>query len=46
MNIKKLIASVVIALGAWMSVGATQAQTYYDFSTTVSGANKHSIATV
>ena len=32
MNIKKLIASVVIALGAWMSVGVAQAQTNYDFS--------------
>lgn len=33
MNIKKLIAAVVFALGAWMSVGAVQAQTTnYDFS--------------
>ena len=31
MNIKKLIASVVIALGAWMSVGVSQAQTNYNF---------------
>ena len=31
MNIKKLIASVVIALGAWMSIGVAQAQTSYNF---------------
>ncbi len=37
MNIKKLIASVVIALGAWMSVGVAQAGsdlTYYNFDYT------------
>ena len=35
MNIKKLIASVVIALGAWISIGVAQADTNYNFSTTI-----------
>ena len=34
MNIKKLIASVVIALGAWMSVGVVQADTSFNFTAT------------
>ena len=34
MNIKKLIATVVIALGAWISVGVAQADTFYNFTFT------------
>jgi hypothetical protein len=37
MNIKKLIASVVIALTAFMGIGVAQAQTNYDFSAGVFG---------
>ena len=36
MNIKKLIASIAIALGASMSVGMAQAQTNYNFNATLS----------
>ena len=32
MNIKKLIATVVFALGAWMSVGTAQADTLFNFN--------------
>ena len=37
MNYKKLLATAVFTLGAWMSVGVAQAQTNYDFSTTING---------
>ena len=40
MNIKKLIASVVIALGAWMSVGVVHA-TNYNFTFTDSSSNSY-----
>ena len=37
MNYKKLLATAVFTLGAWMSVGTAQAQTNYDFTFTVTG---------